>query len=551
MKEIYGRTITVMHVQVSKEAMGYVSMEEIMAKIPEEKAEATRAEKVQRLTKEAGEYLKANQKHYQEVLEDIDQTVKQIFSEKKGWTVHGRVKSAGSLQEKILRKGYYKNYENGAMIIENLPDLIGVRIQCLLNQEEKIAYEMLQEKRISMEESGCSVYQTVNGVKMVLLLQNQHEKQKNGHDIYRIEGRYYEAEQSKPIHFEMQIKSMVHSFWGELEHSMFYKNYDYFISQKILTQSMDNILAELDLIDKEMEGLQNHFSCNESDRVNEFKGVSVSVIQRGYQDKFNKLYDCKMDLRAAYWLIVEIKFNNTRNVEKAAQELGEMIRQCENTDLDSARKMIPDKLDDKYISQDIKWCAEWLDKLVKENVYWEAFFCIYATLKQDAYFGYNDWVGDIGRRLQRLKILNYFAADFPEDDFSKSIRYALIFGSHGKLEYFMEEKKLKLIQEKISEALRGSIFEKYEQGGGQENFDKESALKSVFCWTMCLIDFMLNGYIMRKDVEELEGCLVKENIFPIDIGGEQISECFGKSEKLSGRKAEEIYKKLFGWEEEK
>ena len=178
MKEIYGRTITVMHVQVSKEAMGYVSMEEIMAKIPEEKAEATRAEKVQRLTKEAGEYLKANQKHYQEVLEDIDQTVKQIFSEKKGWTVHGRVKSAGSLQEKILRKGYYKNYENGAMIIENLPDLIGVRIQCLLNQEEKIAYEMLQEKRISMEESGCSVYQTVNGVKMVLLLQNQPEKQK-------------------------------------------------------------------------------------------------------------------------------------------------------------------------------------------------------------------------------------------------------------------------------------------------------------------------------------------------------------------------------------
>lgn len=523
-----------------------------MAKEPEEKAEETRAEKIQRLTKEAGEYLKANQKHYQEVLEDIDQTVKKIVSEKKGWTVHGRVKSAESLQEKILRKGYYKKYEEGAPIIENLPDLIGVRIQCLLNQEEKIAYEMLQNKRTSMEDSGYSVYQTDNDAKITLTLQNQPEKQKNGHDIYRIEGRYYETEQSTPIYFEMQIKSMVHSFWGELEHSMFYKNYDYFISQKILTQSMDNILAELDLIDKEMEGLQNHFSCNESDRVNEFKGVSVSVIQRGYQDKFNKLYDCKMDLRAAYWLIVEIKFNNTRNVEKAAQELGEMIRQCKNTDLDRARKMISDKLDVKNISSDIKRCAEWLDKLVKENVYWEAFFCIYVTLKQDEDYGYTDWIEDIvGKRLRRLKILNCFAADFSDDEFLQSIWYALIFGSHGKLEYFMEEKKLKLIQEKVSEALRGSIFEKYEQGYGQENFDKESALKSVFFWTMCLIDFTLNGYIMRKDVEEFEGCLVKENIFPIDIGGEQISECFDKSEKLSGRKAEEIYKRLFGWEEEK
>jgi len=537
--------------QVTKENTGYVSMEEIMAKIPNEKAEVTRAEKIERLTKEATSYLSANEECYKKILEDIDRTFKNLLRDKKGWTIHGRVKSAESLREKILRKGYYNKYENGAAIIDALPDLIGIRIQCLLNQEEKNAYELLQNKKMSLDEEGFSNYKTEREARMTLLLQNQPEKQKNGHDIYRIEGRYYDPEWMKLIHFEVQIKSMVHSFWGELEHSMFYKNYDYSISQKILTQSMDNILAELDLVDKEMEGLQNNFTRNKGDRISEFKCVCVSVIQKEYQDKFDELYKCKMDLRAAYWLIVEIKFNKTREEEKAAQVLSKMILYGKNPDIVNAREMIPVKPDVVPVSPDKKRCAEWIDELVRENVYWEAFFCIYATLNQDEEFEYNDWIEDIARRLQRLKSLNIFAADFSDNNFFQAIQHALIFGSNGKLEYFMDEKKLKFIQEKISEALKGSVFERYEQGCAQENFNKECALKSIFSWTECLISFMMNGYIMRKNIEELKECLNKENIFPIDIEEEQILECFDGVEKLSGQKAKEIYKRLFVWEEEK
>lgn len=514
-----------------------------MAKIPNDKAEV-----IKRLTKEAIGYLSENEEYYKKILGDIIQTLEQIV-DKKGWTIHGRVKSDKSLQEKILRKGYYKNYGEGRTIISELPDLIGVRVQCLLNQEEKNAYELLQNKRMALDEEGFSIYQTQNSAQMILRLQNQPEKQKNGHDIYRIEGRYYDSGQKPPVHFELQIKSMVHSFWGELEHSMFYKNYDYFISQKILTQSMDNILAELNLIDKEMESLQNNFSRSKADRINEFKSVCVSVIQKEYQDKFNKLYGCEIDLRAAYRLIVEIRFNNTGNEENAAQKLSEIIQQCKNTDPTNAQKMI--QLDGDNDNLGKKKCVEWLDKLIKKDVYWEAFFCIYVTLKQDEDFQYIDWIEDIAMRLQRLKILKYFMADFSDTEFSQSILYALIFSSNGKLEYFTEEKNLRLVQEKISEALKGSVFEKYERGCAQENFDKDSALKSVFFWTECLIDFMMNGYIKLKNVIELKECLNKENIFPIDIEEEQIQEYYDGADKLSGRKAEEIHKKLFVWEEEK
>lgn len=521
-----------------------------MAKIPKEKAEVTRAEKIGKLTREATDYLEKNDGNYKRILGDIIRTLEELV-DRKGWTIHGRVKSARSLREKILRKGYYKSYEDGSAVIDELPDLIGVRIQCLLNQEENSAYELLQNKRVSLNEDGFSMYQIRAGVDMALLLQNQPEKQKNGHDIYRIEGRYYACGQAAPVHFELQIKSMVHSFWGELEHSMFYKNYEYFISQKILTQSMDNILAQLDLIDRELEGLQNNFSRSKPDRIEEFKSVCVSVIQKEYQNKFYGQYGCEMDLRAAYWLIVEIRFNNTRDEEKAAERLSEMIQQCKNIDFADIQSKISDRIDMAKVGPDIKRCVEWLDKLVKGNIYWEAFFCIYVTLKQDEDFGYRDWIEDIVKRLLRLKRLNYFTADFPDNDFSESILHALIFGSDGKLEYFMEEKKLISIQEKISEALKGSVFERFEQGCGQGNFDKDSARKSVFLWTECLIHFMVNGYIKRKDMEELKKCLSKENIFPLDMAGEQILECFDGADKLSGQKAEEVYKKLFVWEEEK
>lgn len=527
-----------------------------MAEIPEEKKKMNRAEKIEKLTRKAEQYLEQGKERCEEIFNDIVQTLDPIVC-KKGWTVNGRVKNEKSLREKILRKGYYKDYDDGETIIDELPDLIGVRVQCLLNREEAEVYEILKNKREKLDEEKCSVYSTKNGKKMTLLLQNQPEKQKNGHEIYRIEGKYYcDSGQKEIVHFELQIKSMVHLFWGELEHSMFYKNYDFFISQKILTQSMDNILAELDLIDREMDGLQSNFSRCKADRINELKSVCVFVIQKEYQDKFNQFYGCDMDLRAAYRLIVEIKFKNTNREETAEQNLCEIIQRSKNADLANVREMIQDDFDAGNISQNKRECAEWLDVLVKEDVYWEAFFCMYALLEQKDDYRYKDWIKEIVECIQKIKVLNVFMADFSDSDssdhdFTQNILLALILGSNGKLEYFMDEKNLILIQQKISESLKGNVFEKYIQGCEQEGFDKTNALKSIFLWTMSLIDFIVNGYIQRKTVEKLKECMDKENIFPVDIEGGQILENFSETEKLSGQKAKEVYKKLFVWEEEK
>ena len=46
-----------------------------------------------------------------------------------------RVKGESSLREKILRKNLYKRYAYPEGIIQNLSDLIGVRIQCRFLEE--------------------------------------------------------------------------------------------------------------------------------------------------------------------------------------------------------------------------------------------------------------------------------------------------------------------------------------------------------------------------------------------------------------------------------
>ncbi len=518
-----------------------------MAKIPEKKAGMTRAENIGRLAEEAADCLAKNAGRHQKILGDIIRTLERIV-DGRGWTVHGRVKGSKSLQEKILRKGYYQKYEKGTAIIEDLPDLIGVRIQCLLNREEILAYDILQRQKEETDDRGYAVYQTKNGAKMALLLRNQPEKQKNGHDIYRIEGKYFlDPRKPVPVHFELQIKSMVHSFWGELEHSMFYKNYDHFISQKILAQSMDNILSELNLIDQEMDSLQNNFSRSDAACIEEMKSVFVTILQKEYQNKISAPYGGKMDLRAVYQLVVEIYFNYTTG-EEAAKNLGDMIQRCREMNLEDAQKMIQEKLDMDRVSSDNRACVQWLDRLIKENVYWEAFFCIYVTLKQEPGFGYKKWIEDIAWHLQDLRILKQFRGDFPDYDFAETILSALILGANEKIEYFTDEKTLKQVQEKISNGLRGRAFAKYEQGCEQEDFDKKSVLESVFYWTKSLIDFLVRGHLKLENVIKLKNCMEKENIFPFDIEDDQIKESFDGTKQLSGQKAEELYRKWFAWE---
>ena len=48
-----------------------------------------------------------------------------------------RIKSEDSIREKLLRNNYYYKYPNHKVAIENLPDLIGIRVECRFIDDEK------------------------------------------------------------------------------------------------------------------------------------------------------------------------------------------------------------------------------------------------------------------------------------------------------------------------------------------------------------------------------------------------------------------------------
>ena len=56
-----------------------------------------------------------------------------------------RVKGRDSLKEKILRQGYYKKYNDPIRLIYQLSDLIGVRIECRFEQDERAIYKVLKK----------------------------------------------------------------------------------------------------------------------------------------------------------------------------------------------------------------------------------------------------------------------------------------------------------------------------------------------------------------------------------------------------------------------
>ena len=155
-------------------------------------------------------------------------------------SLESRLKSTVSFRDKIVRRDYIHRWkvtddisEVQAEIRRNLTDLIGFRITCFFMNDEVWIYEKLRE-----------YYEKVGGLQRITLDFTENKKQKNGRTIYKVSGVYNES-----TSFELQIKSLVHNIWGEVEHKTIYKGVQYDINaekQKEITDSLYDILKATD-----------------------------------------------------------------------------------------------------------------------------------------------------------------------------------------------------------------------------------------------------------------------------------------------------------------
>lgn len=170
----------------------------------------------------------------------------------KYYHIKSRIKKGDSFYEKLIRKNIglsitarFDLVENPAGLIDRKKDiiseigsnddLIGLRIVTELKEDCKNAYNLLL--------NSADFFQTHN-IKFHDL-EDQPQKMKNGLEIYRMKGTL------KDIYlFELQIKSKIDEAWGDLDHSLFYKDYSISPIKDTVQVTMNNVGGLLDKIEK-------------------------------------------------------------------------------------------------------------------------------------------------------------------------------------------------------------------------------------------------------------------------------------------------------------
>ncbi|MFV0382154.1 MAG: RelA/spoT family protein [Breznakia sp.] len=202
--------------------------------------------------------LKQNHEEYESIQKEIKYTLLSALQDDSVLDITTRIKTATSLREKIIRNQYYLRYETPQAILNNLSDVIGLKIDCRFIQEEFQIYDCLKKKFVKAYEDGIheGYYMNDEFPHIAMELETpQPQSQKNGFYIYRIDG-YYDNSYTK-IHFELQIKSLVNTFWGDIEHKLVYKNTNFNMYDNFMREMLTSIKANLTIIDRQLLAINN------------------------------------------------------------------------------------------------------------------------------------------------------------------------------------------------------------------------------------------------------------------------------------------------------
>lgn len=296
-------------------------------------------ERINAFTTEAIDSLLENESNLQTVNLELQKLFSELLSDGRS-VITGRVKSPNSLKEKIIRKNYHKKYDKGSELIGNLDDIIGVRVLCLLQSNEKETWLFLEKKFDIqvLENQEYYIYDERVFLKKIKLPDNQ----KNNHPIYKLHGYYMHAD--KKYNFELQIKSLVHLLWGEVEHMLFYKNYAYNIDSKFYESIMDTFYYGLMGIDLQLENIMKQLTTKDDAILfSELKRMIGKLLYEKLNPPITELFGCSIDMRECYDSLIEIMMqkNYIYDYKKCLDRMQDIIRVINNIDTSKLSGTVP------------------------------------------------------------------------------------------------------------------------------------------------------------------------------------------------------------------
>lgn len=212
----------------------------------------------------------------------------------KYYHLKSRVKTLHSFKEKLYRKNlglqiskkhqlslgnFKKNHTNVKKTIFLFDDIIGLRIVTELKYDCKFVYELLKNENNYFLDREI-VFNTYE-------LDNQPETMRNGLPIFRIKGVY-----KSQYGFELQIKSKIDEAWGDMDHSLFYKDYSVSPIKNTVQVTMNNVGHLFDKVEDLLLGLRNseinyEEKKEEIDFLHELSGSVFNVIKSKLGDNYD------------------------------------------------------------------------------------------------------------------------------------------------------------------------------------------------------------------------------------------------------------------------
>lgn len=226
--------------------------------------------------------------YYRNILEEISENIVDYLWDSLDnnlvTNITYRTKSESSLREKIVKNNYFLHTEDPEQMLMNISDLIGVRIECRFLKEEATLFENILD--IFKYDLGNGYYKVdENSCICLKLSDKQPQIQKNGFEIYKIDG-IYEYGKNK-FNFELQIKSMVNVFWGEIDHRILYKNYNYMMSENFIKEMMASIKDSLYMVDKQLRILFDHVQRFDASAVSSASNQLNYLLSKIIHDVFS------------------------------------------------------------------------------------------------------------------------------------------------------------------------------------------------------------------------------------------------------------------------
>ena len=343
-----------------------------------------------------------------------------------------RVKGRDSLKEKILRQGYYKKYNDPIRLIYQLSDLIGVRIECRFEQDERAIYKVLK-KHFNVRNDDGYYYNEMNPNVKLSLDGRQPQKQKNGFKIFRIDGIVTDTNNELP--FELQIKSLVNSFWGEIEHKIIYKNYNFLLVDDLLIEMMHSIKNNLALLDKQLLTIYRNVEQRQTDEEYQRRNLE-EVMAKMCNDVFAKQLKEQLGMnvnikKACQTIMKDTFFPNgmleIQNISDSLIKALERISQISNEEVEFNVPIIFSR-EPHYTNKFAQIVGPYFRDVMNKEFHWNLFFKILFEIEpQDSVDDFEKFLGFLEQAYQtsssitRLKKILYSQLEEHADEVMETL----------------------------------------------------------------------------------------------------------------------------------